>query len=77
MFRDEDIARMKLVTPLCVLFLGIVANSTLSYAKPEYTKKEKRACTFCHVSGNSKELNDAGKYYKEHDHSLEGYKPAQ
>jgi hypothetical protein len=75
--REEDMAPMKLVIPAFVLFLGIVANSTLSYAKPEYTKKEKKGCTFCHVSGNSKELNDAGKYYKEHDHSLEGYKPAK
>ena len=66
---------MKFVIPVFVLFLGIVANSTLSYAKPEYTKKEKKACTCCHVSGNSKELNAAGTYYKEHDHSLEGYKP--
>ena len=24
--------------------------------------------------GGIKELNDAGKYYKEHNHSLEGYK---
>ena len=66
---------MKFVIPTFVLFLGIVANSNFSYAKPEYTKKEKKGCTFCHVSAKSKELNDAGKYYKEHDHSLEGYKP--
>jgi hypothetical protein len=66
---------MKFVIPVLVLFLGIVANSTFSYAKPEYTKKEKRGCTFCHVTRNSKELNDAGKYCKEHDHSLEGYQP--
>ena len=55
---------MKFVIPVFVLFLGIVANSTLSYAKPEYTKKEKKGCTFCHVSAKSKELNDAGKYVK-------------
>ena len=40
-----------------VLFLGIGANSTLSYAKAEYTKKENIA-RFCDVSGNSKELNE-------------------
>ena len=67
--------QMKFVIPALVLFLGMVATSTLSNAKPEYTKKEKKACTFCHVSGNSKELNEAGKYYKDHDHSLEGYQP--
>ena len=66
---------MKFILPGVVLLLGLVACSTLSYAKPEYTKKEKKACTFCHVSAKSKELNEAGKYYKEHNHSLEGYEP--
>lgn len=47
---------------------------SLAQAKPEYAKKEHKACTFCHVKMGSKELNDTGKYYKEHDHSLEGYK---
>lgn len=70
-------APMKLVIPAFVLFLGIIATSTFSSAKPEYTKKEKKGCSFCHVSSSSKELNDAGKYYKEHDHSLEGYKVAK
>ncbi len=66
---------MKFAIPAFVLLLGALVGSTLSYAKPEYTKKEKKACTYCHVSAKSKELNDAGKYYKEHDHSLEGYQP--
>ena len=66
---------MKFILPAVVLLLGVVACSELSYAKPEYTKKEKKACTFCHVSAKSKELNEAGKYYKEHNHSLEGYEP--
>jgi len=46
----------------------------LATAKPEYAKKEGKPCTFCHVKMGSKELNDAGRYYKEHNHSLEGYK---
>jgi len=67
---------MKFAVPAFVLFVGVVVSSMTSYAKPEYTKKEKKACTFCHVSAKSKELNDAGKYYKDHDHSLEGYRSA-
>jgi len=35
------------------------------HAKPEYSKTEKKPCTACHVKNGSKELNDAGKYYKE------------
>ena len=43
-------------------------------SKVEYGKKEGKPCTFCHPFGKFKELTDAGKYYKEHNHSLEGYK---
>jgi hypothetical protein len=75
--REEDITQVKFIIPGFVLLLGIVASSTLSNAKPEYTKKEKKACTFCHVSAKSKELNEAGKYYKDHDHSLDGYQPTK
>ena len=53
--------------------VGLVAVS-IGMGKAEYAKKEGKACTFCHPSGKFKELTDAGKYYKEHDHSLEGYK---
>lgn len=57
----------------------IISGSFLPYmtAKPEYSKKEGKACVFCHTKMGSKELNEAGKYYKEHNHSLEGYKPSQ
>ena len=65
---------------LLIFALGVAAciavfNSS-SYAKPEYTKAEKKACQFCHVDSKAKpkELTDAGKYYQEHNHSLEGYK---
>lgn len=62
---------------LKILFaVSILSGVLLSVAtaKPEYAKKEGKPCTFCHVKMGSKELNDAGKYYKEHDHSLKGYK---
>ena len=54
-----------------VVFGGLML--TLVNAKPEYAKKEKKACTYCHPAGKMKELTDAGKYYKMHNHSLEGY----
>lgn len=59
-----------------LLVAGVLGGSLMTFAtaKPEYSKKEAKACTFCHVKMGSKELNDAGKYYKEHNHSLEGYK---
>ncbi len=59
--------------PLFVFVGGLVLSTSLSYGKAEYTKKEKKPCAYCHVTATSKELNDAGKYYKEKK-TLEGYK---
>jgi hypothetical protein len=60
--------KVLIATTICCGFILTLA------AKPEYGKKEGKACTFCHVKMGSKDLNDAGKYYKDHNHSLEGYK---
>jgi len=62
---------LKIILAAAVISGGVL---TLATAKPEYAKKEGKPCTFCHVKMGSKELTDAGKYYKEHNHSLEGYK---
>jgi len=64
---------LKLILPMAVLLTGIVLNPLPSMATPEYTKKEKKPCTTCHVSAKSKDLNDAGKYYEKHK-TLDGYK---
>jgi len=63
----------KFFFPAVLVTAGLLVNVTISSAKPDYTKKEKKSCTYCHTSATSKELNDAGKYYAAHDHSLEGY----
>ncbi len=65
---------MRLLKVLIAISISCGFLLTLASAKPEYAKKEGKPCTFCHVKMGSKELNDAGKYYKAHDHSLEGYK---
>ena len=64
----------KSAVALALLFGGLSINVKPVYGKPEYSKKEKKGCVYCHVKAGSKDLNDAGKYYKEHDHSLDGYK---
>jgi hypothetical protein len=47
--------------------------SNLSFAKPEYQKKEKGTkCTTCHVTAGKKDLNDVGKCYGAHKHVLDG-----
>jgi hypothetical protein len=70
---------MKLVVPAVLVMAGFVICTTSTYAKPEYAKKEDKKCNFCHSGMGGKDvmvknLTDAGKYYKEHDHKLEGYK---
>ncbi|MGA9056636.1 MAG: hypothetical protein WB763_09030 [Terriglobia bacterium] len=70
---------MRLLKVLIAISISCGFLLTLATAKPEYAKKEGKPCTFCHVKMGSKELmakelTDAGKYYKDHNHSLEGYK---
>jgi hypothetical protein len=57
-----------------VAITGAVALLFLPFAlaTPEYTKKENKPCLFCHTAVGKPDLNDAGKYYKDH-HTLEGY----
>lgn len=71
-------SKFKYLVPAVVL-LGSAVISSVSYAKPEFTKATKKACTFCHVDSKAKpkDLTDAGKYFKEHNNSLDGYKAAQ
>jgi hypothetical protein len=68
----------KITIPAAIVLSGFLVCGTATYGKPEYTKQEKKACSFCHATAsakdaNAKELTDAGKYYKEH-HTLDGYK---
>jgi hypothetical protein len=63
-----------------VFLLGLLALFvfiSFGMAKHEYAKKEGKTCTFCHPAGKFKELTEAGKYYKEHHNSLEGYKASE
>jgi hypothetical protein len=64
--------------PAAILAAGLLwAGVTPSYAKPKYAKTEGKACTFCHVTAGKPDLNEAGSYYAEHEHSLKGYTPTK
>ncbi len=65
--------KRKYALPLFIFVGGLICTTSASFGKAEYTKKEKKPCAFCHVTATSKELNDAGKYYKEKK-TLDGYK---
>jgi hypothetical protein len=63
----------KLVAPTALLAAGFLVCTTASYGTPDYAKKEKKGCNFCHTTVKpadkelmKKSLTDAGKYYAEH-----------
>lgn len=62
---------LKIVVPSVLILVGLVATSPFSFGKAEYTKKEGKACAYCHTAAGKKDLNDVGKCYAEHNHSLE------
>jgi hypothetical protein len=66
------VKKIKFLLPVLILVGSIGSSVSFSFGKAEYTKKEKKACTYCHVKANSKQLNDLGKCYKAKNHSLEG-----
>jgi hypothetical protein len=69
---------LKNAIPAAILTAGLIWASVIpSYAKPEYAKTEGKSCTFCHVTAGKPDLNDAGKYYAVHSHSLKGFEPAK
>ncbi|MGA2590083.1 MAG: hypothetical protein ABSH32_09225 [Bryobacteraceae bacterium] len=67
--------KIKYAVPAAILMGGFLVSSTLSYGKPEYVKTTKKACAFCHVDSKAKpkELTEAGKYFRDHNKSLDGY----
>ncbi len=57
-------AALRVVQVALVAALLAAFSVSLMQAKVEYTKKEGKPCTSCHVKANSKELNDVGKCYE-------------
>jgi len=61
---------MKIAISSSILLIGLLIGTSLSFAKPEYSKKEKQPCTPCHVAQGKKDLNATGTCYKDNNHSL-------
>lgn len=49
---------------IAALAVGIGLSSISSFGTMEIAKKEKAACTVCHVKLGSKDLNAVGECYK-------------
>ncbi len=67
---------IKVVIPSAILLAGFAVCTSSMYGTPEYAKKEKKTCTFCHAkivaekTEMAKNLNSTGTCYKDNDHSL-------
>lgn len=68
---------MRFIKRTLLASIAFLLAVSFSFSKPDYSKKEGKPCTFCHPAGKFKELTEAGKYYKEHNHSLEGYQAGE
>jgi hypothetical protein len=68
-------SKLKFILPAVIAMGGFLVSTTTSYGKAEYVKKTKKGCTYCHVDAKKtpKNLTEAGKYFKEHNDSLDGY----
>ena len=64
---------LKFAIPAGFLFAAFLGSSSVTFAKKAYADKEGKKCVYCHTKAGSKALNEAGKYYKEHKLSLEGF----
>ena len=66
----------KVLIPSVILAGGLLISVPSIKATPEYGKKEKKSCTFCHLKvvkdkvEMSKNLKTVGTCYKENNHSL-------
>lgn len=69
--------RYKWLASLLILTAGITLSSRISEAKPDYTKKTRKPCEYCHQGGwTTGQLTEAGTYYKEHG-TFKGYQPKE
>jgi hypothetical protein len=73
-FRSRISQLTKVLTPIAILAAGFLYRPAPSVARPDYTRRTKQECSYCHLPGGWY-LTDAGKYF-EKNRSLNGYKPA-
>ena len=66
---------MRLIKGLIVA-IGVAASvfvmHTANFSKPADSKKTDKSCIYCHTQSGSKELTEAGKYYRDKG-TLDGY----
>lgn len=67
--------RIQIAMSSAILVGTLMLSGPWLFAKPDYMKKEHKSCTYCHNAPSKKELNDVGKCYAQHGHSLDKCNP--
>jgi len=73
--RRRALLAAKFFAPAAILAMGLLMRPTPGAARPDYTRRTKQECAYCHLPGGWF-LKDAGKYFEKH-RSLDGYKPPE
>jgi len=68
--RETDV---KILRAIAIFGSVALLLSPLAKGTPEMAKKESKQCAYCHTAIGKPDLNDAGKYYKDHG-SFDGYR---
>jgi hypothetical protein len=72
----HEVNSLKIAIPSAVLVAGFLTCTSISFGTPEFAKKEKKGCGYCHAktvpdkAEMAKNLNDTGTCYKDNGHSL-------
>ena len=65
---------MKLIKTGFLVIFAVVVAIAVGLGQSRVRKERRQGLHVCHPTGKFKELTPAGQYYKDHNHSLEGYK---
>ena len=71
----SGLRQMRLIKVLVVVLAAVcsaVVFDNSNFSKPADTKKTNKSCVYCHTQSGSKDLTEAGKYYREKG-TLDGY----
>lgn len=56
----------KIIRALAIIGGVAILFAPFAVGTPEFAKKENRQCVYCHTAIGKPDLNEAGKYYKDH-----------
>lgn len=70
---SQEVSNLSKIIRALALIGGVaILFAPFAVGTPEFAKKENKQCVYCHTAIGKPDLNEAGKYYKDHK-TLDGY----